>query len=275
MKKADPAQPLPAVSYALIALAGLLIGIALLFFYVYQVPKLVQSGFQDRFFYILLFPWGLTCAAFLFGAMRSYARFTNKHLGNALELGGPVVLFVLVVLGGFKLVPSAPETFDLTVRAHAADGRDPIITSGQIRIQLDSSSRKESIADGEANFKGIPSKFRVATVRVLPQVEGYDEQWQELNIRGNVIDLPLVRAHPRTLLTGSIIPAPEKGKTVKILVSGQKDEASPDEFGRFELNVNGKTGDRIRLIVYADGKLVYDDYQVLPGPVMLKLHSPH
>jgi hypothetical protein len=90
-----------------------------------------------------------------------------------------------------------------------------------------------------------------------------------------VLDLSLVRAAPPvSLLTGSIVPPPGKGKDIKILVDGQKSEASPDQFGRFELNLNGKDGDRVRLKVYANGKLVYDDYQVLPGPVTLKLNSP-
>ncbi len=80
-KKAGSAQPLSGQGYAIIALAGLVIGIGLLFFYVYQVPRLVESGVQNQVFYLLLIPWALACAAFPFGSMRSYARFTHKHLG--------------------------------------------------------------------------------------------------------------------------------------------------------------------------------------------------
>jgi len=272
----DSAQPLSALAYAVIALAGLAIGIGLLFFYVYQVPKLVESGAQNQIFYLLLIPWALACAAFLFGAMKSYARFAHQHLGNYLELGGPVVLFCLVVVGGFKLVPAAPQTFDLTVRPHSADGLNPIITSGKITIDLDTDRRTESIgANGEADFKGIPPRFQGATIKILPQVDGYEEQWQRHKLHGNVLELPLARAgQPVTHLTGSIVPPPVNWKELRVTVEGTA-EGKVDELGRFGLDVNGKDGDRVRLKIYAGQQIVYDDYQVLPGPVTLKLHSPH
>ena len=271
----DSAQPLSAMAYALIALGGLAIGIGLLFFYVYQVPKLIESGAQNQIFYLLLIPWALACAAFLFGAMRSYARFTHQHLGSYLELGGPVVLFCLVVAGGFKLVPAAPETFDLTVRPHSADGRNPIITSGTITIDLDTARRTESLgANGEADFKGIPPRFRGATLKILPQVEGYEEQWQRHKLHGNVLELPLVRAtQPVTHLVGSIVPPPANWRELRVTVDGQTAEGTVDELGRFSLDVNGKDGDKVRLMIYAGQAIVYYEFQALPGPVRLKLHT--
>jgi len=56
------------------------------------------------------------------------------------------------------------------------------------------------------------------------------------------------------------------------MVEGQDGDATPDELGRFKLAVSGKPGDRVRIRVYADGKLVYDDFQMLPGPVTLPMH---
>ena len=276
MKKADSTQPLSAMHYAVIAVAGLIVAAGFTLFYIYQVPKLVANGAQGQIFYLLLIPWALSCAAFLFGAMKSYARFTYKHLGSFLELGGPVVLFCLVLVGGFKLVPPAPETFDLTVRAHSADQRDPIITSGKITIDLDNDRRTAVVgASGEAEYKGIPAKFKGASLKVLPQVDGYEQQWQERQITRNVIDLALVRAAPPvTILVGTISPPPGNGKSVRIFVEGQKSETSADDLGRFELSVNGKPGDRVVVKVYVDGKQVYDDFQVLPGPVTLSLHRP-
>jgi len=277
MTASRSSQPLAGQTYAIIALIGLLFGVGLLFFYVYEVPRLAENSAQNQVYYLLLIPWALSCAAFLFGAMRSFARFTHKQVGSALELGGPVVLFCLVIVGGYKLVPQPSPTFDLTVRPYSKDGGSAIVNSGKITIDLDTDRRSEAVdSAGEANFKGIPSRFQGATLRILPQVEGYEEQWERHKVRGNVLELPLVRAsQPVTVLKGSIDPPPAKGQTVKILVDGQDGVASPDEFGRFALNVAGKEGDKIRLRVYADGQLVYDDNQVLPGPVTLKLHTPH
>jgi hypothetical protein len=275
LRTPEPTQPLSARAYAITTAAGLVLAVGFTLFYIFGVPKLVENGIQNQIFYLLLIPWALSCAAFLFGTMGSYARFKHKRLGSVLELGGPVVLFCLVVVGGFRLVPSPPETFDLTARCHSEDGRDPVITTGRITVDFNTDRRTESIgANGEADFKGIPSRFRHATLQVLPQVEGYEEQWQEYSPTDNVIDVPLKRAHPVTTLTGSIVPTPRKGRRITILIQGQEGTTSPDEFGRFSLNVNAKPGDRVRLEVYADGKLVYDDFQVLPGPVILKMHEP-
>jgi hypothetical protein len=271
MNRANAAQPLPAKNYAIIALLGLLLAAGFTLFYVYRVPALVESGVQGQVFYLLMIPWALSCAAFLFGAMKSYARFTNKRVGNALELGGPVVLFCLVLVGGFKLVPPAPETFDLAVRAHSKDS--PLINSGQITLDLPGLPHANIGPDGEANFKGLSARFRGTPIRVLAHVEGYEEKWLTPKLEGSVLEVDLERAHPVTVLNGSLIPTPAAGKTIKILVDGQEGETSPDELGRFKLEVSGKPGDRVRLKVYSEGKLVYDDYQVLPGPVTLSLQK--
>jgi hypothetical protein len=269
-----PAQPLSAKAYAIIAAIGLIFAVAFTLSYVYQVPHLIQSGTQSQIFYVLLIPWGLASAAFLFGAMKSYARWTYKDLG-LIELGGPVALFCLVIVGGFKLVPKATELLDLTVRAHSADRRDAMITSGKVTLDLDNDRRTATFgSNGEAEFKGIPAKFREAPIKVLPQVEGFEEQWQTDQSNGNVIEIALLRGPlATTVLTGTISPPPASGKKIRILVDGQNGETRPDELGRFKLQVAGKAGDRVRLRVFADNGLVYDDYQVLPGPVTVSLHN--
>lgn len=273
MKRIDSAQPLSAKNYVIIAMLGLIFAAGFTVFYIYRVPKLIEGGVQGQIFYLLLIPWGLSAAAFLFGAMKSYARFSHKHLGSFLELGGPVVLFCLVIVGGFKLVPPAPETLDLAVRAHSKES--PLLTSGQITLDLPGLPHANIGPDGEANFKGISAKFRGTAIRVLPHVDGYEEKWLTPKLDGNVLDVDLERAHPVTVLNGSLVPPPGTGKAIKILADGQEGETSPDELGRFKLEVSGKPGDRVRLKVYRGGVLVYDDYQVLGGPVTLSLQNNH
>lgn len=89
-------QPLPAWAYVWISLAGFLLGIGLLFLYIFKAPDLVQQGIEKSVFYVLLLPLGLAAAAFLFGAMRAYARYTGKVLSGKLEIIGPAVVFFLV-----------------------------------------------------------------------------------------------------------------------------------------------------------------------------------
>ncbi|MGC2400947.1 MAG: hypothetical protein WA510_14235 [Acidobacteriaceae bacterium] len=272
MNNGGAVQPLSAGRYALIAFLGLLFAIAFTVFYVHMVPSLVQTETEGRLFYLLLIPWGLSAAVFLFGAMRAYARFTYKHLGVVLELGGPVVLFCGVVYGGFKLVPQPSPTFDLAVRAHSAE--TPLITSGQVTLELPGLPHAGISSDGEANFKSLPEKYKATPIRVLPDVDGYEKKWVTPEVAGSVLNVTLEKEHPVIDLTGTVMPLPRAGKKITILVDGQKGEASPDQFGRFKLTVNGKAGDTVRVMVYQDGKLSYYDDEQLPGPITLKLHKP-
>jgi hypothetical protein len=54
-----------------------------------------------RAYYVMLFFLSLSSATFLFGAMRSIASLRGMHLGAAYEFGGPAVIAIVVVLGGF------------------------------------------------------------------------------------------------------------------------------------------------------------------------------
>jgi hypothetical protein len=271
-QSASAKQPLSAAKYAVIAAVGLAVAISFTFFYIRLAPSLNSSGDQDRVFYLLLIPWALSCAAFLFGAMRGYARLTHKRLGSSLELGGPVVLFCLVLVGGFKLVPSSLDTFDIAVRASGPD--KPLITSGEIVLDVGGSLQHQRIGpDGEATFRGISARMKGASVRVLPQVEGYEQAWVPEKLEGATINLALTATHPTIVLTGSIIPPSIQGTTIRIVVDGQQDEAEPDSYGRFRISVSGKPGDAVRLKVFCNGALAKMDDYVLPGPVTIVLDN--
>ena len=237
-------------------------------------------------------PQDITIAAFILGAVLLLiallgggfkifgAEITGRVGHRGRQIAG-VLAMILLLWATFgsqliaRLAQRTGEVFDLTVRVHSADRRDPVITSGKITIDLDNDRRTVPLG-GEADFKGIPAKFKDATLKVLPQVDGYEEKWQVHQLTGNVLELALMRAaSPVTILTGTISPPPGNGQSVRIFVEGQKSETSADDLGRFELSVNGKPGDRVVVKVYVNGKEVYDDFQVLPGPVTLSLHIPN
>jgi hypothetical protein len=269
VKKADSNQPLSAMAYTVIALAGLVFGLGFTFFYIYEVPKLVGNGVQGQVFYLLLLPWALACSAFLFGAMRSYARFTYKRLGNLLELGGPVVLFCLILVGGFRLVPPGAETIDLAVRAHSADS--PLVTSGQITLDLPGLPHAHIGQDGEANFKGISAKFKGTLIRVLPQVDGFEQKWLTPAVEGNVLTVQLEKEHSTTVQMATLVPPPPRGRDIQIRVEGQKVDTSFDELGGFSFTVSGKTGDRVLVEVFVDQTLAGSTYEVI-GPHPINVH---
>jgi len=177
------------------------------------------------------------------------------------------------MVGGFRLVPSATP-FSLTLRPHASDGKTPLITSGQLVIDAGSNRRPEAIGSkGEANFKEIPPNVWGTTVQVIPLVNGYEQTPQFIKIDRTAIDIALVRLHPRTTLTGSIVPVPaqEDLARIKIVVDGHPGDASPDALGRFSFTVDGQDGDRVRIRAFRDREVAYDEYQTLPGPVTITM----
>jgi hypothetical protein len=171
-------KPVGPWGYALLTGIGLIAAIAMLFVLIRYSPSLAADGTLDRIYFLLLVILGLTSAAFLFGAMRSYATFTGKVLSGNLELGGPAVLAVLIIVGGFLLAPSA-TTFSITARVY--DEKGTPISGGNLMLYIGPDTRTAPInANGEADFKEIPSKFRTTTSRLL--------------IAGNEYQL----AHPKT-----------------------------------------------------------------------------
>jgi hypothetical protein len=207
------------------------------------------------------------------------AKVHDKIAGWRAVIAGVIGLFLLGI--GLwselreKSGPKQAEVFDLTVRAHSVDGRDPLITTGTVTIDFggDRETRQFGI-DGQAEFKNVPQKFKDTVLEVLPKIAGYEEKWQQCKAKEEVIDLVLIRkAPPVTMLIGSIRPIPPSGHRTVITADGQTVGATPDSLGRFELRVKGKAGDRVRLRVYVDDKLEYDDFQVLPGPVTIQLNQ--
>jgi len=262
---------LSAAAYAIISLIGLLLGMGLLLFYVYKVPDLVKSGVQNQVFYVLLIPWGLSSAAFLFGAMRGYARFTHKHLGTTLELGGPVVLFCLVVYAGSRLVP--PESLSLTVRPSCKETNCLPITSGVISLRYSDVTRDENIGPHtEAIFKGIPTKFLGATISLRAQIDGYDDKFHEFKL-SDVLDLPLEKA--KSHLRGVIGSVSANAKGIRFFIDGRAVTPEWDPNGNFDLfpveGTEGKSTVRLRVCMTPD--LEYDDFVMLGRPADISLNQ--
>ena len=101
--KVGPASTHNAVLYGLISLISFGCGAVVLALLLWKADVLTRLGLVGKVYYVALLPLGLCAAGFLFGAMRSFAGYKGEHLGGVLELGGPVVAFVLVVGGGFFL----------------------------------------------------------------------------------------------------------------------------------------------------------------------------
>ena len=171
----QPAQIGEIIPYALIAFASFLCGIGVLILMIWKADALTKLGLIGNLYYIVLFPLGLCAAAFLFGVMRSFARYKGQQYGGTLELRGPIVAFVLVVAGGF-FIPR-PSTFPLTVYVHGEAGPHDLVlrNSGRVFVDLDGDRQSRSVGEnGEAYFPAIPDRFRGQAVPIWVDAKGFE-----------------------------------------------------------------------------------------------------
>jgi hypothetical protein len=151
-------QPLAAILYAVLSFISLFICIAIGWFLVSNPALIGSSTASARGYFVLLAVLGLACAAFLFGAMRSHAQLTGSHFGAAFEFGGPVVVAILVVLGGFHLTKTADD-FSLIIRLRTDEA---IADASDSWVQVDLAGRRERrefSRSGEASIPNVPSRF--------------------------------------------------------------------------------------------------------------------
>lgn len=247
-------QPLSAKMYAAFAGVGLVFAAALAVLLVQLGPKLNAMAQGNLVFYVLLIPCSLACAAFLFGSMRSYAHWTGKAMNGKLELTGPVVVFCVVMYGGYKLLPQAASAFDLKVRAVAANAA-PV--AGRIKLlasDLNGELERNIDSDGYARFEKLPSQLKRATVRLVAEADGFSRDPVAVPLNNSdIVDLPLKESHSD--VTVSFMPPP--GKTAVWVKVVDKDNNSQsgnvDANGNAKFTVSGEAGDTVGISVYCHG----------------------
>jgi hypothetical protein len=175
-KSEEKSKTLSPFAYAVISFISFMAGVGLLCLFIFKAKDLVAQGIDAKVFYILLIPLGLCAAAFLFGAMSSIASYQGNVMDGRLRLGGPVIIFVLVIIGGFRLMPDT-SSFDITVFVHGLRGQHDIVlkNTGEVMIDLGGDRRTEKIgAKGEASFHSIPANFRNQPVSISVIADGFE-----------------------------------------------------------------------------------------------------
>ena len=176
-------------------------GLGLLALLIWKADTLVRFGLTGNLYYIVLLPMGLAASGFLFGVLRSYARYRGKQLGGVLELGGPIVAFAMVVIGGFVLVPNL-ATFPFTVYVHGEAGPQEIVLrdSGRVVMDLGLDRRSEPIGEnGQAFFPAIPANFRGQNVHIGVESADFEpvDSSRELPLDGTSLYLAVRRKSGR------------------------------------------------------------------------------
>jgi hypothetical protein len=247
-------------------------GVASLFFLILAVgmilfsSRLVEMGITKSIYYIVLSPVGLASAAFLFGALRSTAKYSGKTSFGSIEITGPAVIFCLVVIGGFYFA-SPDSEFLLTIRTVNSQNPDRILNKGLMIVDLgDQRLRKALNENGEVNFPGVSSKFLGRTINIIPQVEGYKIKGSSsIKIpEDRIIYLELEERRDSTLLRGRVIN--ESGNPVDsvfIDIESGLVTARSNEHGDFSVIVPAPEGETLRLTALKNGVTGYNEYITL------------
>jgi len=157
--------------YGALSLVSLLIALYVGQYLLTQLSDISQHGVTDQAFYVLLIILGLSSAAFLFGAMKSTASVSGKHIGFATEVGGPAAFALLVVAGGF-LLPRPLQQFDLIIRLIGVRPEE----LGGVLLYVDTGTRYEGLpvnAMGEATMRGLAASNAPLIARVTLTAKQY------------------------------------------------------------------------------------------------------
>ena len=249
-------------------------GAASLFFLVLAVlmilfaPNITGAGITKSIYYIVLIPVGLASAAFLFGALRSSAKYSGKTSYGSIELTGPVVIFCLVVIGGYYFATPDSE-FMITIRTNLVNEPDKILNHGSLILDIgEQRLDKQLNENGEVTFAGVPSRYLGKSVNIIPQIKGYKIKGSNLiSIPDDrIIYLELEERKDSTVLRGRVIN--ETGNPVdSVIIDIESGLASSvtDEKGLFTVIVPASKGETVLLTALKNGMTGYREFITVPG----------
>jgi hypothetical protein len=246
-----------------VSLFFLLLAILMIVF----APDITGAGITKSIYYIVLIPVGLASAAFLFGALRSSAKYSGKSSFGKLELTGPVVIFCLVVIGGFYFATPDSE-FSLTIRTSIVNEPEKILSYGSLILDIGEQRLDKQINDnGEVTFAGVPSRYLGKSINIIPQIKGYKIKGSSsiLIPDNRIIYLELEERRDSTLLRGRVIN--ETGNpvdSVSIDIESGLASTITDENGLFSIIVPASKGETVLLTALKKGITGHREFITVP-----------
>lgn len=216
--KGAPDKPLS--TYILIAVAGFVVTLLSLYYYLRYIQGEVSSQVDQRIFYLILIVFGIAVSAVVFGFMQSYATISGEKFNAKYKLTGPIVGVVLTVLGGFYLPKSDAAERMVTIRVFDKNAQP--VKGGDVKIYLPEYIRTQSIDNmGQAQFSGVPQSSLKNKIRVEVVSPGYTSQ---------VFDTVLNKSGVLEL----VMPL-----QAVVMLSGQVKRANETPIADVEINVDG------------------------------------
>ncbi|MCF6403780.1 hypothetical protein L3C95_12890 [Chitinophaga filiformis] len=243
--------------------------------------ELEDLGITGNIYYIILIPLGFSSAAFLAGAMKSYASFTSNEsvTYGKLQLTGPIVIFALVVGGGF-IMPNYYNTkgqFDLKMRIVSNDQPLNTLNEGTITLYIGKEPKTVSIHEGEVAFYNIPEEYDNRKVRLLTAIKNYqlaDSNEVLLSKRDDYVDIHVSRTRESmsTLVRGSVLDEQNMAVVHAWLdFSSGLATCYTDANGNFSLTVPLPSGEKVQLKIVTDGITRFNEVVTISSAIPIDL----
>ena len=255
-------QPLSAGAYIAISAGGLLVAVALLLLLVFGAERIIGAGLDQRVYYVLLVPLGLSAAAFAFGAMQStgIVRTTSP---TEVRLGGPAAFAALVVVGGFFLLPE-PTRGTLAVRVDrpVANGGGPV-AGATVRVDRGPQRLTQPTdAAGQASFLDLALTGSELVLSV--EAEGYEPLRTTLDALpvDRVVRLELNPRSATTRVTGTVLDRETRAPLAGVVLSFASGAAvdTTDPLGNFGVTLDRPESGQVTVIGTRDGVVGLDTF---------------
>ncbi|MEP6712867.1 MAG: hypothetical protein ABJA37_10645 [Ferruginibacter sp.] len=231
-----------------------------------------RIGFiKPQIYFFLLVIIGLVCAAFLSGAMKSHAKYTGQAYGGTLELGGPILVLVILIFTGYKFMPKK-DSFTLKFTVFGTASKDELINAGQLKILL-SKPDSQRIENGFVSFTDVDTKYRGKPIDIIANAPGYYSLGESIAIPDEDIPVELhLQRRPDSVQVNGIV-IDKKGQPVPdaMIVFENGTKQASDGFGMFTLLLPFKDGKEINIKIYTTQRLRYNSSQVLSNTGSLTL----
>lgn len=242
--------------------------------------QLEDLGITGNIYYIILIPLGFSSAAFLAGAMKSYASFTSNEsiTYGKLQLTGPIVIFALVVGGGF-IMPNYNKKgqFDLKMRIVSDDQPLNALNEGTVTLYVGKEPKTVNIHDGEVAFYNIPEEYHNRKVRVSPLIKNYElADSNEVLISKNLdytdIRVARTKASMSTVVRGSVLDENNMAVAHALLdFSSGLATCYTDPNGNFSLTVPLPSGEKGQLRIVTDGITRFNEVVTISSTIPIDL----
>lgn len=261
-----PPHRIPVSGYSIIAVAGFIVSLALVYYYLEFIQGKVTDTVDQRMFYLILILFGISASALVFGVMNTYAVLTGKEQNVQLKMTGPGVGVILIVLGGLYL-PQKTAVKNVTIRVF--DWKKNPVPEGNVKIYLNEYIRTQSIDNmGQALFSGITSDMIANKMKIEVSSPGYaTKNYDTLITNSNPLELTL----PLTtvvIISGRVKTAAEMPiRGVEISVDGTRYFTNSLTDGTYKLRLEEYTlGDEITITTS------HQDYE--DKTISLRINSP-